>query len=283
MERNLSLSFARSLPNTGTSPTPKKRLLDQPQILLHTILELERKPATLNAAQTARKVAQLEQRLFQAVGESAREEAQTILNIGRLSWRLRDDDNLLLSRLESQLLRAVNEGRMRLEEQGRIDGMGELGTAIAAQVAAALSDAQQRLRLVQPTRKQQAHTANQQQEVRQLYGQPAAPGFASGRARRVASIEDLRAFHQGEILVCDAIQPMMTHLVPLAAAIVERRGGMLIHGAIIARELGIPCVNGVAHLTSSIQNGDLLAVDGSLGLITIGEAEFRLEREQGQT
>ena len=40
--------------------------------------------------------------------------------------------------------------------------------------------------------------------------------------------------------MCDAIQPMMTHLVPLAAGIVERRGGMLIHGAIIAREMQIP-------------------------------------------
>ena len=46
-------------------------------------------------------------------------------------------------------------------------------------------------------------------------------------------------FRHGEVLVCDAIQPMMTHVVPLAAAVVERRGGMLIHGAIIARELGI--------------------------------------------
>ena len=48
---------------------------------------------------------------------------------------------------------------------------------------------------------------------------------------------------------------MMTHLVPLAAAVVERRGGMLIHGAIIAREMGIPCVNGVA------QAAELLATE----------------------
>ena len=51
--------------------------------------------------------------------------------------------------------------------------------------------------------------------------------------------DDIQGFRAGEVLVCDAIQPMMTHLVPLAAAIVERRGGMLIHGAIIVREMGI--------------------------------------------
>ena len=80
---------------------------------------------------------------------------------------------------------------------------------------------------------------------RQLVGQPASQGIASGPCRVVGGLDDIGRFRAGEVLVCDAIQPMMTHLVPLAVAVVERRGGMLIHGAIIARELGIPCVNGV--------------------------------------
>ena len=79
------------------------------------------------------------------------------------------------------------------------------------------------------------------------------------------------------MLVCDAIQPMMTHLVPLAAAVVERRGGMLIHGAIIAREMGIPCVNGVAQAAELLGNGDLVTVDGHLGIVTVGPPEFDLE------
>jgi pyruvate,water dikinase len=70
----------------------------------------------------------------------------------------------------------------------------------------------------------------------------------------------------------------MTHLVPLASAIVERRGGMLIHGAIIARELGIPCVNGVPKATEILQDGDLVTVDGHLGIVTVGAAEFELEQ-----
>ena len=78
-------------------------------------------------------------------------------------------------------------------------------------------------------------------------------------------------------MVCDAIQPTMTHLLPLASAIVERRGGMLIHGAIIARELGVPCVNGVAQATSLLNDGDLLTVDGHLGIVTVGEPEFGME------
>ena len=54
-------------------------------------------------------------------------------------------------------------------------------------------------------------------------------------------------------------------------------GGMLIHGAIIARELGIPCVNGVRKAADVLQNGDLVTVDGHLGIVTIGAAEFDLE------
>jgi phosphoenolpyruvate synthase/pyruvate phosphate dikinase len=79
------------------------------------------------------------------------------------------------------------------------------------------------------------------------------------------------------VLVCDAIQPMMTHLVPLACAVIERRGGMLIHGAIIARELGIPCVNGISKLTELLDDGVVVTVDGHLGIVSVGEAELDLE------
>jgi phosphoenolpyruvate synthase/pyruvate phosphate dikinase len=63
----------------------------------------------------------------------------------------------------------------------------------------------------------------------------------------------------------------MTFVVPLASAVVERRGGMLIHGAIIAREYGLPCVTGVPDATSLIRTGDLVTVDGYLGIVTLRE------------
>ena len=86
-------------------------------------------------------------------------------------------------------------------------------------------------------------------------------------------------FKKGEVLVCDAIDPNMTFAVPLASAVVERRGGMLIHGAIIAREYGLPCVTGAADAATLIKTGDLITVDGYLGIVIIGEA--RLRRTQG--
>jgi phosphoenolpyruvate synthase/pyruvate phosphate dikinase len=106
-------------------------------------------------------------------------------------------------------------------------------------------------------------------KARQIVGQPAGPGLARGQARLILNPSDLFHFKAGEVLVCDAVDPNMTFVVPLAAAIVERRGGMLIHGSIIAREYGIPCVTGVPNAVTLIHNGDTLTVDGYLGIVTI--------------
>jgi len=59
--------------------------------------------------------------------------------------------------------------------------------------------------------------------------------------------------------------------MPLASGIIECRGGMLIHGAIIAREYGLPCVTGVAGALAFIKSGDRVTVDGYLGIITISD------------
>ena len=63
----------------------------------------------------------------------------------------------------------------------------------------------------------------------------------------------------------------MSFVVLLASAVVEGRGGMLIHGAIIAREYGLPCVTGVTDATVLIKTGDPLTIDGYLGIVTVGQ------------
>ena len=50
---------------------------------------------------------------------------------------------------------------------------------------------------------------------------------------------------------------------------VERRGGMLIHGAIIAREYGIPMIASVSNATRIIRTGDLIEVDGTAGVVKV--------------
>jgi pyruvate,water dikinase len=202
-----------------------------------------------------------------------------VLHIARLSWRLRDDDNLLLGRIESQFIRALNEGADRLRSVGRLDSEAKVTEKSAVAIITGLHNPNAG-KVVMPNEKEEpSELLNKQGDIkpRQLIGQPAAPGLVSGKVRIIRDPKDLGKFKSGEILVCDAIQPNMTHLVPLAGAIIERRGGMLIHGAIIAREMGIPCVNGVPNAADLLENGELVTVDGHLGIVTVGAAEFELE------
>ncbi len=257
-----------------------ERLLDRPDLLLHTLLELadalprDARPAEppLGAGR-----AELEARLYNAVGPARRDEVVEVLRIGCVSWRLRDDDNLLLSRLESQLNRAVAMAIDRLRASGRLRQEPRRSDEMVRAVATALGDPGAVLDLPAATPADAKVSILPQDTPRQLIGQPASPGLASGRVCRITSGEDIGRFRAGNVLVCDAIQPMMTHMVPLAAAVVERRGGMLIHGAIIAREMGIPCVNGVARAVEQLRDGDLVTVDGYLGIVTVGPPEFDME------
>ena len=204
----------------------------------------------------------LEQGFLEAYGTARREEALEILDLARASYRLRDDDNLYLGRIEAQLIRAVD----RAKEQVRVrleDDTDRLGPEEAAH--ALLDPAFRPPSGETPT----AAPTGLRVEPRQLVGQPAGPGLASGPARVVLSPDDLRALEPGEVLVCDAVDPNMTAVVPLASAVVERRGGMLIHGAIIAREYGLPCVTGVPDATSRLRTGDAITVDGFLGIVTL--------------
>jgi pyruvate,water dikinase len=186
-----------------------------------------------------------------------------LLDLARASYRLRDDDNLYLGRIEARLNRAAEAGKARL--------LRRLGTGAdrldPLEVAEALEDPSFRL-----SETQEVPASGPVEAPRQLTGQPAGPGVASGRARVVERTEDLRNLEAGEVLVCDAVDPSMTAVVPLASAIVERRGGMLIHGAIIAREYGLPCVTGVPDATTRLRTGDRITVDGFLGIVTVDRA-----------
>jgi len=260
-----------------------ERLSERPDLLLSLLLELAasgERPARFPSAATQDRPEgrDLEARLLQAVGEKRHGEAKEVLQIARLSWRLRDDDNLLLGRIESQLLRSIQLAAERLRRQGRLRNP-HAGERDAATLAHALRKPSGGIVwITEPESGETRAESRPNESPRQMIGQPAAPGIATGLVRRVRSAEDLARFQANEILVCDSIQPTMTHLVPLSSGIVERRGGMLIHGAIIARELGIPCVNGVPKAVELLRDGDLVTVDGYLGIVTVGAAEFELEK-----
>jgi len=187
--------------------------------------------------------------------------ADELLDLARASYRLRDDDNIYLDGVKNGLECVMNEAARRLSancfnpkqkltvEKELAEGIPELHSPNINNKNSQIND--------------------ETIKFRQLTGQPAGKGIAQGCARIINKFDDLFGFQKNEILVCDAVEPEMTIVAPLAAAVIERRGGMLIHGAIIAREYGLPCVTGVPEATKKIKNGDLLSVDGWLGIITI--------------
>ena len=94
-----------------------------------------------------------------------------------------------------------------------------------------------------------------------------SPGTVCGTARAVHSIDEFAAVEPGDILVCRTTDPAWTPLFGVAAAVVTETGGMLSHAAIVARELGIPAVLGIADALTRIRNGATLEVDGTLGTV----------------
>jgi phosphohistidine swiveling domain-containing protein len=208
-----------------------------------------------------------EQPFLHSFPEERRAFARDLLDLGRASYRLRDDDNHYLERFHRLVKEIVAEAVNRYAAD---DALAPHWTT--HQVLDWLRTGRSPDRDTASTQPSgESASSGPSEKVRQQYGQPAGPGYVEGPARVIRHREDLLAFRKGEVLVCDAIDPSMTFVVPLAAGIVERRGGMLIHGAIIAREYGIPCVTGVRNADRLVETGERVCVDGFLGLVTFGE------------
>ena len=102
-----------------------------------------------------------------------------------------------------------------------------------------------------------------------LRGRGICRGVVRGTARVAHRLEDAHALRPGEILVTRATDPGWTALFRTAGGLVLEQGGMLSHGAVVAREYGLPGVVNVVDATRIIQTGQRLTVDGSRGLVLL--------------
>jgi pyruvate,water dikinase len=91
---------------------------------------------------------------------------------------------------------------------------------------------------------------------------------ARGPARVVLHPRAGGVLQQGEVLVAPTTDPGWTPLFLRAAALVVETGGYLSHGAIVAREYGIPAVANVPGVLDLVRDGDELVVDGDQGEVT---------------
>ena len=104
-----------------------------------------------------------------------------------------------------------------------------------------------------------------------LDGVAGSPGKVEGLARVVTDPGTDEPPAPGEILVCAMTDPSWAPMLVMAEGLVIDIGGPASHGAIVARELGVPCVINTETGTTDINTGDRLIVDGSKGTVEIVE------------
>jgi phosphohistidine swiveling domain-containing protein len=105
-----------------------------------------------------------------------------------------------------------------------------------------------------------------------LRGTPASGGVVSARARVILDPANAH-LEPGEILVAPSTDPGWTPLFLTAGGLVMEMGGAMSHGAVVAREYGIPAVVGVPNATGRIASAQRITVDGSAGKITFEQED----------
>jgi pyruvate,water dikinase len=109
-----------------------------------------------------------------------------------------------------------------------------------------------------------AHALKEREGV--LIGSPVSAGVAEGVARVVLRPEDAK-LQPGDILVAPFTDPAWTPLFSAVRGLVLEIGGMMSHGAVVARELGLPTVVGIDNATVLIPDGESIRVDGTQGVV----------------
>ena len=100
-----------------------------------------------------------------------------------------------------------------------------------------------------------------------LSGTPGSPGIAEGPVRIVRDSHEFNKLRSGDVLVAPYTNPAWTPLFQRAVAVVVDSGSPVSHAAIVAREYGIPAVMATLSGTKTVEDGDLVRVDGSQGLV----------------
>lgn len=107
----------------------------------------------------------------------------------------------------------------------------------------------------------------------ELAGLGVAAGSASGTARVLLHPDEGARLAPGDILVAPSTDPGWTPLFLRAKGIVMETGGAISHGAIVAREYGIPAVVNVPGITRIVRDGQPIVVDGDRGRVYVGERQ----------
>jgi pyruvate,water dikinase len=185
--------------------------------------------------------------------------------------------------------RVLQEGHMFVE-QGRLDALEDIFWLTLDEIEAAYVDPDFDLRLAGDEKKPLYRKLDQVLAfphmidsrgrigvVERPKGDPnvltdlgISRGVAKGRVK-VLHTPRQKPIEKGDILVAYTTDPGWTPLFINAEAIILEVGGMLQHGGVVAREYGKPCVAGIQGVTTALQDGQLIEVDGTTGVVRILE------------
>ena len=98
-------------------------------------------------------------------------------------------------------------------------------------------------------------------------GRPASAGVAKGIVKVVTKISQLDKVEEGDILCVLNSNPTWTIGMLKSKALISEIGGVVCHAAVVAREMGIPCVVAIPNITKILKDGQIIKVDGSKGII----------------
>lgn len=101
-----------------------------------------------------------------------------------------------------------------------------------------------------------------------LTGLGISRGVATGRIKVLHTPRE-KPVEKGDVLVAYTTDPGWTPLFVNAEAVILEVGGMLQHGGVVAREYGKPCVVGIQGVTTTLQDGQLVEVDGTTGIVCL--------------
>jgi len=258
----------------------------QPWVVLENIRLLLQQddaedPGAKDQALRARQVS-TEQSFLARVPEELRTFAGEVVRLARTYTALDDLEHYQTTRLTPPFRAALVEIGSRLVEAGVLEDPADVfflrRTALAGVVEGTHPRERARAEVVEAKAAYERALASpppfrhgvEDEEIDDgdaLRGLPGAPGTAEGPACLVHSPQDFGRFQPGSVLVARTTNPAWTPLFYSAVAVVTESGGPLSHGAVTAREFGIPAVMSVRGALTRLAPGERVRVDGVRGAV----------------
>ncbi|KAK3606575.1 hypothetical protein CHS0354_001338 [Potamilus streckersoni] len=109
-------------------------------------------------------------------------------------------------------------------------------------------------------------------------GMPVSRGIVTGRACVIKDISEVGQIHKGDILICMFTDVGWTPYFPLLSGLVTEIGGLLSHGAVVAREFGLPCVVCMSNATKLFKTGDIVKLNATEGSLCKIERKLKISK-----